>query len=332
VPESREIDPRFALAAYPPGIALARWTPLGTAGGFSGSRIWRGVASDGREFCLKAHPPAADAGRLERVIHRWMAIARSAGLDFVPAVERTRDGRTVVETSGRAWEVTAWMPGRADFRDDATDARLFAAVAAVARLHEAWAIDRGNAPCPAVERRWQALVDWEELLSSGWRPRFDADDSIRPHAEAAWNLLPSVLPGVWPPLMRWLRQPVPTQPCLCDVWHDHILYDGDRVTGVIDYAAAKVDHVAVDLARLLGSLVPGDSERIEAGMRAYTAVRPLSHPELVPLLDWTGTIVAVVSWLRWLYREGRSFPNRTSIAERLAGLVRRLQFGLSHSY
>ena len=49
-----------------------------------------------------------------------------------------------------------------------------------------------------------------------------------------------------------MHRPVPFNLCIGDVWHDHILFEGDAVTGMIDFAAAKVDHVAADLARLLG--------------------------------------------------------------------------------
>src|SRR5437763_1299451 len=49
-------------------------------------------------------------------------------------------------------------------------------------------------------------------------------------------------------LTPWADRPVPVQPCLCDVWHDHVLYTGDAVTGLIDYGEVKPDHPAVDLA------------------------------------------------------------------------------------
>jgi Ser/Thr protein kinase RdoA (MazF antagonist) len=314
---------RQVIARYGTAVAGARWTALGSAGGFSGARLWRGATADGQEFCLKVHP-TADPARLERTVHPWMMTARAAGLAFVPAVERARDGRTVVEVGGRVCDVTTWMPGRADFQRDPSDAKLEAAVTAVARIHAAWARARAAAPCPAVARRWQALLEWDRLLEAGWRPRFGAGDPVRPHAEAAWNLLPGVLPQVRPALTYWLKQPVPVQPCLCDVWHDHVLFDGARVSGVIDYAAAKVDHVAVDLARLLGSLVPDDPVGTEAALRAYQAVHPLPQPELVTLLDRTGIVVGVTNWLRWLYHDGRAYPDRAAVAGRVADLVRRL--------
>lgn len=318
------LDAAKAVTVYPPVIAAARWKPLRAAGGFSGARLWHGVAADGREFALKAHPVGADGARLENTLHRWMMAARQARLDFVPEVERTRNGRTVVDVGGRVWEVTSWMPGQADFHDNPNDSRLVAAVAALASVHIAWASERSIGPCPAIERRWQVLVRWEELVASGWRLEFDSADPVRPAAESAWAILPGVILAVRPSIQHWLRQPVPLQPCLCDVWHDHVLFNGDRVSGIIDFAAAKVDHLAVDLARLFGSLIPDQIQRTELALAAYAAVHPLSQPELVPFLDRTGTIVAVMNWLKWLYHDGREYPNRLAVAERLAALVKRL--------
>jgi len=203
---------------------------------------------------------------------------------------------------------------------------LFAAVEAVARLHDAWSrlVPPGPLPCPAIERRWRALAEWDRLVAAGWRPRPAPDDPVAPYAEAAWDRLPGVLSQTRADLVHWRHQPVPVQPCLCDVWHDHVLFDGDRVTGLIDYGAAKVDHVAVDLARLLGSLVPSELDRRAAALRVYQGIRPLPQPELVELLDRTGVVVGLTNWLRWLYHEGREYADRPAVTGRIAGLVRRL--------
>jgi Ser/Thr protein kinase RdoA (MazF antagonist) len=117
------------------------------------------------------------------------------------------------------------------------------------------------------------------------------------------------------------------QPCLCDVWHDHVLFTGDEVTGLVDYGAAKIDHVAVDLARLLGSLVEDNTEERSAGLRAYEEVCPLMPDEeaLIAVLDETGTVLGIANWLMWLYAERRRFENRTAVADRLGKLVLRLE-------
>src|SRR5262249_18286078 len=89
----------------------------------------------------------------------------------------------------------------------------------------------------------------------------------------------------------------------------------------------KMDHVAVDLARLLGSMVEDDADRRRAGIRAYGRLRPLSWEEeaLVGFLDETGTVIAVAKWMKWFCRDERMFEDRAAVAQRLAKLVGRME-------
>ena len=100
-------------------------------------------------------------------------------------------------------------------------------------------------------------------------------------------------------LAPWKNKRLPQQPCLGDVWHDHILFEGDQVSGVIDFGGVRVDHVAADLGRLIGSLVGDDDAAWTAAMAAYRALRPLSWEEeaLARLLDRTGAIIALLRLL-----------------------------------
>ena len=317
-----ESPPTAVTSAY--AIPGAVWTPLGSGGGFSGSKVWRGVCADGAAYCLKAHPAGrGNRDTLEGTVHRWM---KAADLPFVPRIVTSVRGQTAVEGEGRVWELTAWMPGHADFHLNPSDTRLAAAVTAVAELHRRWA-GPGTLlqPIPGVARRLAALAHWCRLTGSGWRP-----DLATPHgptrgpAERAWQLLPALVPDAIRLLepVRSLR--APTHPCLCDVWHDHVLFTDDRVTGLIDFAAAKIDHPAVDLARLLGSLIPDDPDRTAFALGVYRRIAPLSHPQLVDLLDRTGTVVAATHWLRVLYLDRKVLSDPAAIARRLTLIVQRL--------
>jgi Ser/Thr protein kinase RdoA (MazF antagonist) len=313
------------LARYGTAPNARSFTPLGNRGGFSGAAIWRGCSSDypGANLCLRAWPVGMTAKHLA-FIHRTMTAAR---LPFVPRVWPAASGDTTVAHAGRLWELTDWLPGRADFRDQPTPTRLAAVVVALARLHDAWAPTAPQlAPCPAVLRRLAALRDWQDLIRSGWCPEF-TDDEVRPWAERAWRLLPAVLARLPDRLAAWAGRPVRVQPCLCDIWHDHVLFAGDAVTGLIDYGAVKVDHVAADLARLLGSLLGDDRARRAWALECYAAARPLEPfaAELVDLLDASGTALGTANWLRWLYHERRPYEDRAAVARRLEELVARLE-------
>ena len=257
-----------------------------------------------------------------------MTLARRQGLRFVPTIFAALDGVSAVEHAGRLWELTEWLPGRPDFHRQPTPARLEAASAALAQLHAVWrSIPSEQVRCPAVQRRLTFLAEWHELLRSGWHPLALADSSLRPPIERAWRLLPSALERVPRRLQPWRDGNLCLQPCLCDLWHDHLLFDGERLTGLIDYGAVKVDCVAVDLARMLGSLVKDDADGWQAGLRAYRRFAPLSaeEEELAHVLDETGVVLGVANWLRWLYEERRAFADRIAVAHRLAELVDRLE-------
>jgi Ser/Thr protein kinase RdoA (MazF antagonist) len=316
------------LRQYPTALAGVAPVPVGNLGGFSGARLWR-VETIAGALCLRAWPESGPSSERLRGIHALMDAARSAGLEFVPPLIRNASGQTYTEHAGRLWELTAWLPGKADFHERPTPRRLEAACTALARLHHAWSRpDIPVGPCPAIQRRLDSLREWLDLIGSGWRPTLPEDDkTVHAWARRAWNLLPTHLARLGERLAPWARVTLPLQPCLCDVWRAHVLFVGDAVSGLVDYGSVKVDHVAADLARLLGSLVPDDRVGMAAGLMAYARLRPLSAQEeaLVSVLDETGTVLGVTNWLCWLYRDGRRFEDRAAVARRLGQLVERLE-------
>ena len=325
----RAVDrpPQEVLDSYSARFSSAVWDPLANAGGFSGARLWRTVV-DGRAYVLRAWPRGRMSGDRLRLIHALMEKAHYHGLAYVPVPELTAASCSWVECREHFWDLTNWLPGKADFRDNPTDVRLIEAVRAVARIHGVWSqAESRNGPCPAVERRLAAIHDWSELRASGWRPVWSSTgDPVQECAQQLWDLLPLRLPAATAELCRWQDRVVPLQACLCDVWHDHILYEGDTVSGVIDYGQVKLDCVAVDLARLLGSMVPSAPERRHGALWIYAQMRPLpaAADDLVGLLDETGVIIGAMNWLRWLYLEGRRYPETAAVVRRMAELARRL--------
>jgi Ser/Thr protein kinase RdoA (MazF antagonist) len=298
-------------------------------GGFSGAAVWR-VRTETAVFCLRAWPADVEAATVH-AIHDLLDRARQSGLEFIPRPQPAGTGLTTVRHGGHVWELTTWLPGRADFHDRPSAPRLRNACTALARLHSAWADSGGDAaPCPAIRRRLLRLLDWQRVLHSGWRPDFEqcADPSLRYWAEQAWARLPALIEPARRVLEPWTNVPLPLQPCLCDVWHDHVLFENDTVTGLVDYGSVKTDHVAVDVARLVGSLAGDDAPLRAAGLEAYQQTRTdWSDREcaLVDVLDRTGTIVGATNWLRWLFLQKRAYDDVAGVTRRLRALVTRIQ-------
>jgi aminoglycoside phosphotransferase (APT) family kinase protein len=314
------VPPTAALAAFGPAVLGASWARRG--GGFSGAAVFAGSfpPADSPRLCLKAWPAGAMSPDHLTTIHRW--VAQVVRHPFVPRVHRTTAGRTWAEADGRVWELTTWLPGAADFRDRPTPARLANACKAVAALHAAWRpAAPAFAPFPAVERRLALLRDWRDRPAR--RGRLDPDlVAVAARAAAA---LKSHAADAERRLAPWAGRHVAVQPCLCDVHHDHVLFTGDAVTGVIDYGAMKPDHPAVDLARLLGDLAGDDPGRVRRGLDAYHTAGGSADvtAELVGLLDRTGTACAAANWLLRLAAGPPADP--AAVAVRLDRLVRRLE-------
>jgi homoserine kinase type II len=261
-------------------------------------------------------------------IHLLMKVARNKGLLFVPTVLTSEKGTTYVVYDDRHWDLTTWMEGEAASPTRVSLEQVDSAFTALALLHGAWASrEPSRGPCPGVLRRLQGFREWEKVIHAGWGLPLHSSDPAHAWAERAFKLLEAHAKYLPRKLEDWLDRSMTLQPCLCDIWHDHVLFEGDLVTGIVDYGGVKTDHVAVDLARLLGSLVDDRADLRAGGLHAYARLCPLTleEEELVTVLDETGALVGLITWLKWLYLENRQFDSRDLVIRRLQALVERVE-------
>lgn len=148
---------------------------------------------------------------------------------------------------------------------------------------------------------------------------------LAPRAARFMELFDPVATAALEQLRQHAATPVPLQPCLRDVWHSHVLFTGDTVSGLIDYDAIRVDSVAGDLARLLGSFVEDDKSVWEFALAEYSRIRPLSVREtaLMDVFDLSSIAISGTQWVRWLYLDRLEFPAVPAVAERLDHWIRR---------
>jgi homoserine kinase type II len=242
---------------------------------------------------------------------------------------------------GVTWGLSTWLPGIADYWSRPTAEKLNDAFATLARLHvqaSDYAYeDKGKArrmDCsPAAQTRSKRLTEIAEGGMAGLRHglRHAEESQEKRLADEALGLLERNLAAQHRVAEYWSSVRLPLQWRLGDVWHDHVLFTGDRVTGIIDFGAAGIDSPAGDVARLLGSLVGDDRERWRAGLAAYESVRPMAETEraAVEFFDTTGTVLSAANWVGWLWPQyPEAFPfvgNRAAGAARLTRLVERLR-------
>ncbi len=296
---------------------------LGNAGGYSGARLWR--YESGRGWLVaRAWPQDGPTRAGLEQIHRWLD--ETADLGFVPIPLPALDGRTVHEQGGRLWDVSPWLEGAPAPERPPLRPRLRSGFAALAAFHQALRHDRTRGPSPGIQAR---LLELEGLLRDG----FDAMEralnraAADPRCPAArrWLSLARVTGGrLVEPLRRASGLIVSLQPCVRDARPEHLLFSGDRVTGLIDFGAMAIESVAADLARLLGDWVGPDTHARAEALDAYVSVRPLEVVEIALLeaFEDSSALLGAGHWVRWHFLEGRTFDDPSPVA---GGIERGLQ-------
>lgn len=332
-------QPLEGLRSYFPHLAeQVQSPPKSVTGGFSGASVYRIELPGSQVFCLRRWPDQGTSPARVRAIHSIQARAHEAGVTVVPVPLTSIAGSTLCEFSGAFWQVEPWMPGVADFLTTSTDDRLKSAMTHLARFHNAvrdWQPGRGVSEwfqaarlsaSPTVQLRLRMITDYVALLDR-------ISHALNRETDARFQRA-----GLQ--IIRWFREqqqrtaenlasvariPVPLQPCIRDLWHDHLLFDGSELSGLVDFGAMATDSVACDLSRLLGSVSGSDVSRWTRAIEHYESIRSLSEAEhrLLSPLDRSGVLLSGMTWLKRRYILRTATGNLSKVAERMESIVAR---------
>ena len=141
-------------------------------------------------------------------------------------------------------------------------------------------------------------------------------------------------------LLSLAKTKVPLHYCIRDIHGDHVLFEADNVSGIIDYGACRVDEGLTDAVRLLGSLEPNGVQRWNQALQTYwlglhADRKQLASPhasfnqvlERAQIMDRVATLLTAVQWMDWLCYSKREFAlPRTRLVERWASFIQRLNY------
>lgn len=323
--------------------------PLGAAGGFSGARFWRFCAGDGQPLVLRRWPDAHPSHQQLTWIHANLGRAvlngfgdhgfgnndlKQPGLAKLPLPLPTSQNETIVKADGHLWELTPWLRGQADYDRNPSPARLDSALETLAHLHRSLATgspdtqQSPSGPAPCITRRLDLIRRRRSQRPGLQKAMLQAG---KRHLDAAqWEILQHVDrygAAVWQSLATHGDRRLSCQVCVRDIWHDHLLFVEEQVSGVIDFGAMGIDSVTADIARLLGSLARDNTQDWQRGLDAYQRVRQLTRQELetVRVLDRANVLLSGWNWLSWMYLEQRHFDDMTRVHTRIAENLNRLR-------
>jgi Ser/Thr protein kinase RdoA (MazF antagonist) len=309
-------------------------------GGFSGAQILR-VETPAGPYCLRRWPRESLPLERLRGLHRLLGAVHARGVREVAVPVAALDGATLVCVRERLWQLEPWLPGIADFRSRPTRVRLSAAMESLARWHTAaahfdpndaerqWFGRHDRAPSPAVVERLRLIYEWHAGRLGRLKQSIVSrrEDDLAGIGERIVMLFERACPRVAGELESAQSLRVRLQPCLRDVWHDHVLFSDEEVTGLIDPSACRMENVATDLARLLGSLIGDDPPRWTESLEEYAGFRPLTDDEykLVRTLERSGVLLSGLTWLDRHFLSGQLHVEPRRVNARLQEILVRLE-------
>jgi Ser/Thr protein kinase RdoA (MazF antagonist) len=323
--------------------------------GFSGAIVLRVVVQHSKyavdvEYCLRGWPPESLPRERLLGLHRLLEHIHRCGVTQVAVPLRSQFGSTMHAEAGQFWQLEPWLPGQADFWSNPSDQRLQNAMTVLAQWHEAasrfdardseseWFGQHASETSPTVLDRLQRIQRFRSEDVAQLRNSVAGESSLQPWgatklaelrhlARRILDLFELSVSRVADDLLMHRGMHFRLHPCLRDVWHDHVLFEGDQVSGLIDPSAAKSETPATDVARLLGSFLADADDRWDTAIAAYRSVRPLSDREasLARVLDQSTVLLSGLTWLERIFVHRLHYSNPSRVLSRLRRITSRLE-------
>ncbi len=288
--------------------------PVG--GGLSDGRVFR--VSAGEDYRLDALPDSWSQASI--AFEAFLLSVAEARQHPLVAVRHGAYGRPSFR--GYRWQLQTWLPGSTVATNDWQAVHSRSAASALASLHQLLP-SRSKDRSFAMQRRLRML---ETLLKE---PRPVAPRRLRVAENTVKVPQPETMFGIARDALVFVNVAndlaLPTCHVWGDAWRDNFLFDGNNVSGIIDFAAATIDTPLLDVARLSGS-IPGTAADRQVAIDAYSQVIPLgeSDRKIIAAFDISGVVLSLANWLRWC-EAGLPVTKTPAAAERITHLVKRVQ-------
>ena len=296
------------IGLYGPAFQSEQLALEATSLGFSGAIVYQ-LRVGNRKYALRIWPA------FERSIPKLEALTRlledlhQQGITYVSPAVRKEDGSVVtISSAGRMIHIEPWLPGQPGTEISSSDEKLENMMLALARLHLAaakhtpkqehysWLRPAHLGQSASLKHRLKKV---EHHLKTGISGDF-ADQPFSGQSRNFHQRLQSVFrtqaASLWEELEKASRQCIPLQPVFKDLWREHVLFTGNKVTGMIDPAAFSCDSVLTDLTRLLGSVAGNDWSKWSEAIAIYQTVRPLNQTEekMITVFDQSNLLLSAI--------------------------------------
>jgi Ser/Thr protein kinase RdoA (MazF antagonist) len=270
--------------------------------GLSNASVYKIQTSRGT-YALKQFSNADFAWEKLHRIHHFQKTIVNGGFEQAPRILDWPNSHSLFEDEDCWWELSTWKPGESISTIGASStAQLRNAMQILAKLHAlSKPICSMSQQSPGLEFRLHSLMQPVLNLEDRRVQEIRRDPQLEQLIVAIDRHSRFRLHDLKTGILQLARHEWHCQWIVRDIWRAHVLFEGDQVTGVIDFAAAAVDTPLLDLTRLLGTLMPPTDPRWSEMVQLYCQEsRQDFELETTRLLDEVSTFLSGRNWLMWL--------------------------------
>jgi len=270
-------------------------------------------------YAMKRWPVTMERERLQE-IHRFQNYLAESEKPFTPGLVKWSNGNTLLEADGVCWEISDWKPGSPiEDLGDADDNQIRQCAEALASIHSRSETYGTQVIIPVgLKQRFDGMV-------AAIHPQTDKRrrflDSISAHNKyLAANVLNDlyvrstcIMPSVLDSVKRMAERSTKCFWILRDVWREHLLFRENRLAGILDFGAARIDWPGLDFVRAFGTLMFESDPRWPLALAHYLNQRPDESMVLSDLLAIHRASVALsaLQWLDWFAEGQFDWTNRS---------------------
>ena len=232
----------------------------------------------------------------EKQFQVWNCLehVKKRGFNVLPDFVVPFKGGSLAYHAHYFWECAKWVPGESlDYQNE--NSYLYNSFEILADFHHALSTiktEKFLASCPLLKRR-SILNDFHEYMLKVKIGEIESD-----FMKEVFHLMEGLLPVVLPKFER-INDSKSVQWCWGDSRLANFIFNNQKVEGIIDFEAMKVNSLEADFARLMADFEPWDDSNWQKALEAYDDFGSLDV-SLAKFYCLSGMACALVRWAKWL--------------------------------
>lgn len=264
--------------------------------GYSGSDIFK-IKSINKTYILKGYPAKLSIENIRKT-HEILDIAHQNNFHLIPYSVKTQNGDFAFNANAKVWDVVTFVLG-SHLIENPTPSALTNLSQTIAQFHLATKevkidqdIRHGN---PISLQKIEDIFDWWNITKKIDKDKLSEAGiltDIEEFIDLSVTFFDKSMRG-----FDWIDSFEKLPRCIVhsDLTKRNILFEHDKVTGIIDFESVRYNSRLLDIARLAMEFTNASHDKVERILQAYEEISPLQTYEKDNAMLYLGVLNTTVT-------------------------------------